>query len=65
MVSRNYRFVLFILFPKLKLLTDENMEKELGKIIIAIKYRLFLLLASNEILYIIVSYYLHNNCNRN
>lgn len=65
MVSRNYQFVLFFLFPKLQLLTDENMEKQLRKIIIAIKYRLFLLLSSNEILHIIVSYYLHNNYNRN
>lgn len=65
MVSRNYQFVLFFLIPKLKLLTDENMEKQLRKIIIAIKHCLFLLLASNEILHIIVSYYLHNNYNRN
>lgn len=65
MVSRNYQFVLFFLIPKLKHLTDENMEKQLRKIIIAIKYSLFLLSASNEILHIIVSYYLHNNYNRN
>lgn len=46
-------------FSKLEQYTDENMDKQLWKIIITIKYGLFLLFVDKEIVHRIISCYFH------